>query len=412
VATERLWATLFSRRMLACVLLGFSSGLPLYVLQALLPAWLRTEGVSLRDIGLFSLVGLPYVWKFVWAPLTDRFVPPFLGRRRGWAILTQVALLGLIAGFGALDPRSSTLSVAVLAFGVALFGATQDIALDAFRRELLSDAELGFGNALFVNGYRVAGLVPGALALILADRMPWPLVHAFVAAFMAIGIVTTLLVREIPAEAGTPTTLREAVVGPFREFFGRSDLASALRILAFLFFYKLGDSMATALATPFYLDMGFSMTEIGSVAKLIGFWATIGGSLVGGAVMTRIGINKALWAFGVVQVVSILGFALLAVVGRSIPLLGAVVLFEYLGVGLGTSAFVAFIARATDRRFTATQFALFSGFIALPRTVANASTGFIVEAVGYPAFFLTCTALALPGMALLLKVAPWRDEPA
>jgi PAT family beta-lactamase induction signal transducer AmpG len=407
--SESVARIVFSRRMLVCVLFGFSSGLPLYVMQQLLPAWLRDEGVSLREIGLFSLVGLPYVWKFAWAPLADRYVPPFLGRRRGWALATQVVLLVLLAGFGACEPRTSTLTIAALALAVSFFSATQDIAIDAYRRELLSDAELGLGNALFVNAYRVSGLVPGSLALILADRIPWSAVHLVVAAFMAVGIVTTLLASESPPELGTPLTLRDAVIEPFREFFTRTDVRSAFRVLGFLFLYKLGDSMATALATPFYLDMGFTMTEIGSVAKLIGFWATIGGSILGGLVMTRVGINRALWLFGVVQVVSILGFATLAEAGRSIPLLGAVVLFEYLGVGLGTSAFVAFIARSTDKRFSATQYALFSSFIALPRTVVNASTGFIVESVGYTAFFLVCTVLALPGMVLLVKVAPWRE---
>jgi PAT family beta-lactamase induction signal transducer AmpG len=321
-------------------------------------------------------------------------------------------LLVLIGGFGALDPRSSTGAVAVFALLVALFSATQDIALDAYRREILDDAELGLGNALFVNAYRASSLVPGALALILADRQPWWIVHLTVASFMLVGVATTLFVREPPAEEGTPRTLAEAVIGPLREFFKRSDLATALWVLAFLFLYKLGDSMATALVTPFYLDLGFSMTEIGSVAKLVGFWSTIFGSIVGGVVMARIGINRSLWAFGVVQLVSILGFFALSLIGHDVVALGVVVLFEYLGVGLGTSAFVAFIARATDRRFSATQFALFSSLIAIPRTVANASTGFLVEAFGYPTFFVLCTVLAMPGMALLVKVAPWGERPA
>jgi MFS transporter, PAT family, beta-lactamase induction signal transducer AmpG len=408
VSTAPWIRSVLSTRMLICVLLGFSSGMPLYVIQQLLPAWLRTEGVSLRDIGLFALVGIPYVWKFTWAPLVDRFALPWLGRRRGWALATQIALLGLMASLGAFEPKSSTLGIAVVACALALFSATQDIAVDAYRRELLSDVELGLGNALFVNAYRVSSLVPGSLAFILADRLAWPLVHALVAAFMLVGIVTTLFAQEVEVES-TPRTLRQAVVEPFVEFFTRGARGQALWVLLFLFLYKLGDSMATALATPFYLDVGFSMTEIGSVAKLVGFWATIVGSIVGGVLMTRIGINRSLWLFGVVQVVSILGFALLSEVGPRLGLLAGVVLFEYLGVGLGTAAFVAFIARATDRRFSATQFALLSSFIALPRTFANATTGFIVEAIGYTAFFLVCTALALPGMVLLLKVAPWRE---
>jgi PAT family beta-lactamase induction signal transducer AmpG len=401
---------MLSRRMLICILLGFSSGMPLYVIQQLLPAWLRTEGVRLSDIALFQLVQLPYVWKFIWAPLADRYVPPFLGRRRGWALVTQVALFALIASFGAFDPRGSILAIAGVAVAVSLFSATQDIVVDAYRRELLSDDELGLGNALFVNAYRVSGLVPGALALILADRLPWSVVHGIVAAFMGVGILTTLSVSEPPLEPGAPRSLKDAVLGPFLEFFGRADLASAFRVLGFLFLYKLGDSMATTLATPFYIDLGFSMTEIGSVAKLVGFSATIGGSVLGGVLMMRLGINRSLWIFGWVQLVSILGFAVLSEVGRSLSMLAGVVLCEYLGVGLGTAAFVAYMARATDRRFSATQYALFSSFIAVPRTVVGSSTGRIVEAIGYTPFFLLCTALALPGMLLLIRVAPWREE--
>jgi PAT family beta-lactamase induction signal transducer AmpG len=401
VPAKRSLSSLLNRRMLLCMLMGFSSGLPLYTLLQLVPAWLRSEGISLKAIGLFSLVGLPYTWKFVWAPLADRYVPPILGRRRGWAMCTQVGLLLLLLAFGALD-AGQTMTVAVVALVVALFSATQDIALDAYRRELLPDEELGLGNSLFVNLYRLAGLVPGGLALVVADRAPWSVVHALVASFMLVGILTTLLAPEPEPPVGSPRSLREAVVGPFQEFFSRSDLRSALLILTFMLFYKLGDSMATALVTPFYLDIGFSMTQIGTVAKLVGLWSTV--------IITRIGINRSLWAFGLVQMASILGFAVLAQAGPMLGLLGLVVAFEYLGVGLGTSAFVAFIARATDRRFTATQYALFSSFIALPRTLASACTGYLIESMGYTLFFLLCTLLAIPGMLLLFKVAPWHER--
>ncbi len=401
---------LLNRRMLLCMLMGFSSGLPLYVLIQLLPAWLRRQGTSLEAIGLFSLTQLPYTWKFLWAPLLDRYVPPFWGRRRGWALLAQLGLFVLLLSFGALDAAENTRAIAVVALLVALFSATQDVVLDAYRRELLPDEELGLGNALFVNTYRAAGLVPGGLALILADRAPWPVVHAMVAATMGVGILATFLAPDLDTRSVAPKNLRDAIVGPFREFFTRRDVGSSLLILLFLFAYKLGDNMATALATPFYLDLGFSMTTIGTVAKLVGFWSTVVGALVGGLVMTRIGINRALWIFGVVQLVSILGFAALATIGPNVTALGIVVAFEFLGVGLGTAAFVAFIARATHRSFTATQFALFSSFIALPRSLASASTGYLVSALGYPRFFLFCTALAIPGMLLLFRVAPWRGD--
>ncbi len=400
---------LLNRRMLLCVLMGFSSGLPLYVLIQLLPAWLRAEGTSLETIGLFSLTQLPYTWKFLWAPLLDRYVPPVLGRRRGWALMTQLGLFGLLLSFGALDPVHQTGGVAAVALVVAFFSATQDIALDAYRRELLPDEELGLGNALHVNLYRLSGLVPGGLALILADQAPWSVVHAMVSVFMGIGILATFLAPNLDAQTGAPPTLWGAVVGPFREFFSRGDLGSALLMLGFMLAYKLGDSMATALATPFYIDVGFSMTVIGTVAKMVALWSTVIGALVGGVVITKIGINRALWVFGVVQLVSILGFAALAEIGPNVTALAAVVAFEYVGVGLGTAAFVAFIARATHRRFTATQYALFSSFIALPRSLASASTGYLVAAFGYTAFFLLCAVLALPGMLLLVKVAPWRE---
>ncbi len=399
--------TIFNRRMLICVFTGFSSGLPLYVIIQLLQVWLRENNASLAEIGLFALVGMPYTVKFLWAPLMDRYTPPVLGRRRGWLLPMQVGCLLLIGTLGMLDPSLSLITVAYMALALAFFSASQDIVLDAFRREILSDKELGLGNSIHVNAYRIAGLVPGSLALILADHLPWTLVFWIVAAFMLFGIVMTLAVKEPPKVAGTPATLQSAIVDPFKEFFSRKGLSSALFILAFMFFYKVGDSMATALSSVFYLDLGFSKTEIGVVAKNAGLWPAIIGGLLGGIWMIRIGINRALWIFGLVQLLSILGFALLAEVGANLWLLAGVITFEYLGVGLGTAAFVAFIARETDKRYAATQFALLTALTALPRTFANAVTGVIVEYTGWTSFFLLCALIALPGMLLLFKVAPW-----
>ncbi len=404
--------TLFNRRMLICIFTGFSSGLPLYLLINLLPAWLRKEGIDLRSIGLFMLIQLPFTWKFLWAPFLDRYSPPLLGRRRGWMLATQVMLLVSIPGFGALRPQLDMWTIAFLATAVAFFAATQDIALDAYRRELLPDAELGLGNAIHVQAYRVSSLVPGALALVLADHFPWQTVFVVTALFMLPGIVNTLLVSEPALARPAPRTLAEAVIEPFHEFITRAGWRRALLILAFIFLYKLGDSMATALATPFYLDTGFSMSEIGLIAKNAGLWASVLGGLLGGMWMLKIGINRGLWLFGAVQVVSILGFAWLAYVNEPDRLLlAAVIAFEAVGVGLGTAAFTAFIARTTDRRYTATQFALFTSLASVPRALVNATTGWIVEETGWFAFFLLCATLALPGMALLLKVAPWH-EPA
>ena len=403
---------LFNRRMLICVFTGFSSGLPLYLLINLLPAWLRTEGVDLKTIGFFALIQLPYTWKFLWSPLLDRYALPLLGRRRGWMLITQVVLLIAIPIFGVLNPKVDIWAIVALSTTVAFFSASQDIVLDAFRREILPDAELGLGTSIHVNAYRISSLVPGALALILADRAPWSAVYVVTALFMLPGIALTLLAREPLLVKGRPRTLREAVVEPFHEFITRNGWRAAVTVLLFIFLYKLGDSMATALATPFYLDMGFTKTDIGVIAKNAGLWASVIGVLLGGLWMVKIGINRGLWLFGVVQLVSILGFAWLAYVNRPDRLLLAfVIAFEALGVGLGTAAFTAYIARATDPRYTATQFALFTSLAAVPRTVVNASTGWIVERTGWLDFYLLCTLLALPGMLLLLRVAPWGDDP-
>jgi PAT family beta-lactamase induction signal transducer AmpG len=392
--------------MLICIFTGFSSGLPLYILVSLLPAWLRSEGVNLKAIGLFALINLPFTWKFLWAPLFDRFTPP-LGRRRGWLIISQSLLLVSIPIFGAFNPTLDIWTIAYLATVVAFFSASQDIVLDAYRRELLIDNELGLGNAVHVNAYKIAGLIPGSLSLILADHMAWSGVFMITALFMLPGILMTLFVKEPALKAGAPRTLRAAVVEPFKEFIGRNGLQSALLILAFIFLYKLGDSMATALATPFYLDMGFSKTEIGLIAKNAGLWPSVIGGLLGGVWMFKLGINRALWLFGAVQMLAILGFAWLATVGHSLLWLAVVIGVEALGVGLGTAAFVAYIAPTTHPLYTATQFALFTSLAAVPRTFANAATGYMVENLGWFKFFILCFVLAIPGMLMLIKVAPW-----
>ncbi len=315
---RRSWTEiLFTRKMLTCIFLGFSSGMPLFVLVSLVPLWLRDNGVDLATIGLFALVGLPYTWKFLWSPVMDRFKLPFLGRRRGWALLTQVLLLVSIGLLGHFNPATSIQSIVWIVFAVALFSASQDIVIDAYRRELLADDELGTGTSFWINAYRLSGLVPGSLALILADHLPWATVFWITAAFMLIGIVTTLLVKEVSDDALAPHTLREAVIDPFVEFFSRDGIKAGLAILAFLFLYKLGDNMATALATPFYLDMGYSKTEIGSVAKFAGLWAVLAGATIGGAAMLKLTINKALWIFGLVQLLTIIPYIWLSQAGQS-----------------------------------------------------------------------------------------------
>ena len=401
---------ILNKRMLICIFTGFSSGLPLFVLYQLVPGWLRSEGVSLAEIGLFSLIGIPYVWKFIWSPLIDRYSLGGLGRRRSWMLVTQILLLLSIATFGWINPVANIWSVAYLAAGVAFFSASQDIVLDAYRRELLPDNELGLGNSIHVQAYRLSGLVPGSLAFILADHISWQSVFIIVASFMFLGILLTLFIKELETEHEAPKTLQEAIVLPFKDFINSNGLKSAGYTLAFLVLYKLGDNMATALQTPFFIDLGFSKTEIGVIAKTSSLIAMTIGIIVGGLVMVKLSINKALWLFGLVQIISILGFAALAEIGHNNYALAFAMGFEYLGVGLGTAAFTAFIARTTNPAFAATQIALFTALAVLPRTFANATTGFIVEQIGWTQFYFLCTALAIPGMVMLFKVAPWHEN--
>ncbi len=409
-------APLLTRRMAICIVTGFTSGLPLFLIFNLLPAWLKTEGLDLKLIGAFALIQIPYTWKFVWSPLLDRYALPALGRRRGWMFLTSAGVLLTIGLLGERSPRDDLGAVVVLSVALAFLSATLDIVLDAYRRELLRDEELGLGNAIHVNAYKVAGLVPGSLSLFLADRLPWDAVFWITAAFMLPGIALALFVAE-PQRAAPPKTLREAVVEPFHEFITRQGWREAVLVLAFIFFYKLGDSLCTSLATPFYLDMGYTKTDIGLVAKNAGLWPSVIGGLLGGLWMVRLGINRALWIFGVVQAVAILGFAWLAAEGQHATIgaperlqLALVIGLEALGVGLGTAAFVAFMARASHPAYTATQIALFTSLMAVPRTFINATAGWLVERMGWTSFFMLCFVLAIPGMLLLFRVAPWNDR--
>ncbi|AKJ69519.1 MAG: AmpG family muropeptide MFS transporter [Burkholderiales bacterium] len=409
------WRAYFNTRMLICVVLGFTSGLPLFTLISLVQAWLRSEGVNLEAIGLFALIQFPYTWKFLWSPLMDRFMPNYLGwrpgRRRGWMLLTQLLVAGTIAVMGLFSPQQNIWTVAALAAALAFFSASADISIDAYRRELLPDLEQGLGTAVHVNAYKVAGLIPGSLALILSDHLPWSQVFLITALFMVPGIIMTLLVAEPKIQGAPPRTLREAVILPFNEFIGRAGWRQALYILGFIFLYKLGDSMATSLSTSFYLDIGFTRTEIGVIAKATGLWASVAGGLIGGAWLFKLGIHRGLWVFGVAQMISTLGFAWLAHTGPDLFGLGVVIALEAFCAGLGTAAFTAYIARTTDPRYTATQFALFTSLASVPRTFANAGTGYIVDVTGWTHFFLICAVLALPGMLLLPKIAPWGRDP-
>ncbi len=392
--------------MLVSFIMGFACGLPLLLTITVLQAWMKEEGVDLTVIGFMSLVGLPYTVKFLWAPVMDRFTLPFLGRRRGWLLTSQLALMFAIAGLGFVSPRDPWM-IAVAAFLVTFFSASQDIVVDAYRREDLADEELGLGSSLYVNGYRVGMLLASGGGLIMADHMSFKMVYLIMALCMLPGVITTLLTPEPTLPSGTPKSIMEAVFNPLTEYFSRQD---AVWILAFILLYKIGDTMASAMTTPFYLDIGFSKTEIGAVVKLFGFWATIIGSLIGGVLMLRLGINRSLWIFGFLQAISTAGFAVLAKIGYSVTALAGVIAFENLSGGMGTAAYVAFMSSITNKKFTATQYALLSSLMGIPRVLASAPTGYFAKHMGWMSFFVMCTLIAVPGMLLLLKFAKWKSE--
>jgi PAT family beta-lactamase induction signal transducer AmpG len=394
-----------SRRIFFVLLLGFSSGIPLALTGSTLQAWMASEGVDLAVIGVFSLVGLPYAVKYLWAPVMDRFVPPFLGRRRGWMLVTQGALLLAVTAMAFSTPAAAPGVLAILSLLVAFFSASQDIVVDAWRTEVLAPEELGPGAGVHILGYRVAMLTSGAIALILADRMPWRLVYLLMAGSLAVGIAASLLAPEPEIAGKPPRTLKEAVVEPFLEFFARPGAAV---ILLFIVFYKLDVVMAMALTTPFLLELGFTKTDIGAVTKGLGMVATIVGTLAGGAVVARAGMKASLWIFGVLQSVSTLSFLALARLGHHYPMMVAAIGIENLCSGMGTAAYAAFLMSLCDKRFTATQYALLTSLMAVTRVVAGAPTGVLAKAYGWEAYFLVSALAAIPGLLLLLRYDKWQ----
>ena len=398
---------LLSRRMLVALIMGYVAGLPLELTGFVLKTWMREEGVDLTVIGLFALVGLPYTLKFIQAPLLDRFSLGRFGRRRGWMLLFQLGLIGSIIALGRTQPAHTPWLVAVTAFFVTLFSASQDIVIDAYRREDLADEELGFGSSLYIGGYRIGMLVAAGGGLILADHMPFSLVYVFMALCLAPGVMTTLLTPEPNTPFGTPKTIKEAVVEPFVEYFSRP---SAVWILAFILLYKIGDTMASSMAAPFYVDLQFTKTEVGAVVKFFGLPPILLGTALGGLIMLRIGINRSLWVFGLLQAVSTAGFCFLAQIGYNLPALAAVIAFENFSAGMGTAAYAAFMASITNKKFTATQYALLTSLMGIPRVVASSVTGLMASTMGWTGFFLFCTLIAIPGMLLLLKFAPWHSR--
>jgi MFS transporter, PAT family, beta-lactamase induction signal transducer AmpG len=399
-----------SRKMAALLLLGFASGLPLFLTSRTLQAWMTVEGVDLGAIGLFSLVALPYSLKFLWSPLLDRFVPPFLGRRRGWLVIAQVGLTVAIAAMALQNPKQSLQLLAINALLIAFFSASQDIAFDAYRTDLLEQREMGAGAAISVLGYRVALLVTGSLALILADQMPWPLVYLCMAGLMLLSVFSSAWAPEPMGGDRPPETLADAVRLPFLEFFQRSGLWRGTLILVFIVLYRFGDALVNNMATPFLLQTGFSQTDIGAIQGGMGLLATIVGILAGGALLSQLGINRSLWVFGGLQALSNLAYFGLADLGQNYSAMVLAINVENFCGGLGTAGFVAFLMSLCNPRFSATQYALLSSLMAVSRDILVAPAGKLAEQTGWPLFFLLTLVAAVPGLALLPFFAPWNGQ--
>lgn len=417
------------RRVLSLLFFGFSSGLPLALTFGTLSVWLREVGVNKTTIGLFALAGAPYTVKFLWAPLVDRMPVPFLtrwlGRRRGWTLLTQLLLMATIAGLGATNPASRPGLTAIFALAVGFWSATQDIVIDAYRVEILEERQYGAGAATIVLGYRIGMLVSGAGALYLATYLGWLLSYAIMAAFMIVGMATVLLNPEPLVQQSRESIEQErriaaylearpnlkgnkaqvlawvygAVISPFVEFMRRRGW---LVILLFILLYKFGDALAGVMSGPFYVELGFTKNEIASISKVFGLWATIIGGIIGGVIVDRLGILKSLLVCGILQMFSNLMFALLALVGNDLKMLALAIAVENLSGGMGTAAFVAYLSSLCNVAYTATQYALLSSFMAFGRTVLSSSGGWLADQMDWVSFFILTTVAALPGLLLLV----------
>jgi len=398
-----------SPKMGALLFLGFSSGLPLYLTSQTLQAWLTKEGISLAAIAAFSLVKLPYSLKFLWSPFLDRFIPPFLGRRRGWLVITQLGLLLGIATMGLQNPGENLQFLVVAAVGVAFFSASQDILVDAYRTDIVKVQERGAGASIYLLGYRIAILVTGYVTLFLADRMPWSMVYLLMSLLMLVGLITSIFAPEPILQEQPPQTLEAAVKLPFIDFFQHHGLRQGFLILVFIVIYKLGDSLLKNVSTPFLLDKGlnFTQSEI-ALPGAIGILATIVGTLTAGAIMTKIGINRSLWLFAILQIFGNLAFFTLALVGKNYSLMTIAINLEQFCAGLETAAFVAFLMSLCNPTFSATQYALLSSLQGFSRDILTAPAGSWAQATGWSMFFLITALAALPGLLLLPFLLPGR----
>ena len=393
------------RRLAVLLLLGFASGLPLYLTGSTLKAWMTDGGLSLGTIGLFSLVSLPYSLKVFWAPILDRYGIALFGRRRAWMLGMQVLMATALVQMAFSQPRLGLTRIAAMAFCLALTSATFDIAVDAWRAEALDQKHLGLGNSIHIAAYRVAMLVSGGLALILAQAFGWRFTYLAMALLTALGMVGTWMATNTDDLAPAPRTFMEAVTGPLLDLLKRPGIGY---LLAFAVFYKLGDWLADSMTIPFLLrGMGFTKMQIGTVQKTTAMVAIIIGGLIGGWLLTRISLRKALWICAFVQMGSILGFWAISMLGRHLPLLVAANTLENLAFGMGGSAFAALLMGSCNRSYTGTQYALFSALMALPRSIFSGLTGFMADWYGWKLYFPICAAAAIPGMLLLLMYSRW-----
>ncbi|MFI5295275.1 MAG: AmpG family muropeptide MFS transporter [Thermodesulfovibrionales bacterium] len=391
-----------NRRIVVMVLLGFSSGLPISLTAATLQAWMTVAGVDLRTIGVFGLVGLPYILKFLWSPFMDRYAPPLLGRRRGWIVLTQLSLVGGISTMAFGSPANAPWTLAALSLLVAFTSASQDIVVDAYRTDVLHETERGAGVAVFVTGYRIAMLVSGALAFILSDLIGWRSTYLLMAALMSVGIGAAFFGPEPERSVVPPQSLREAVWGPLKDFFSRR---AAFMILLLIVLYKLADAYAGAMTTPFLIrGLGFSATDVGTVNKAFGLAASIVGITLGGALMVKLGLFRSLLAFGILQAVSILSFVLLALAGKSYAIMIICIALENFTAGMGTAAFLSLLMGLCNQRFSATQYALLSSLAAAGRIFIAPTSGYVAATTGWPAFFLISALAGIPGLLLLWRL--------
>lgn len=389
---------IFSRKMLVCLLLGFASGLPLLLTGGTLKLWLAEAKVDITTIGYFSWVGMMYSLKFIWAPLLDSVALNNLGRRRSWMIFMQFGLALSLFALGQIDPMTSLTTMAAVAVVVAFFSATQDIAIDAFRREYLDENELGLGSTMNMYGYRIAMLVSGGLAVALADHMSWQNVYLVMALLMGMGVVATLIAPEPQAHLLPKRTFYDSVVGPFKDFLSRDG---SFIILLFVFLFKLGDALSGSMLNPFYKEMGFEKTDIALIAKTFGLASSLVGLFIGGVVIYYVGILRSLWFFGILQALSTASFALITYTGPQNWALAFAVIFEDISSGMGSAAFVAFMASITNKKYTATQYAILSSIATLGRNFFSGFAGHMVKALDWANFFYVCALIAIPGMIFL-----------